>query len=449
MSLNFKIFSFGKWNLTILGIFVICLQVFEKSVGDTLLTNFILRSSFNTYITYAAIVVISILIQFLFLYFYHGVSRTVNNKNLKILFFAISVVQTIISSILVYSTIEIAFSAKYERGIIAWTLLATYGMAFFFLGFLGWKLISSYISSKNKIVLLYSVAAIMLAFSVVINLLNLETQVSSRPDTITPERNPYGSYGSAIAFTDVLIHSRQIFGVASFVVTWLATVFLMKSYARSMGKIKYWTIVSIPLLYFLVQFFPSMFSILDELSLANALSYSFIYNSVVNSVQSAGGILFGLAFFFLAKEMQDSTFQKFLMLTGVGIMLTISSFNATSLIRAPYPPFGIASVTFLGVASYLLLGGLSNASAYVANDAAIRRALQKNLKKFEFLNAMGFHHVEKSVSHRVDLIMKSLTQEIDMTETTSSLSDEELTEYLEKVLQEKARGKSTSDTPSP
>lgn len=110
-------------------------------------------------------------------------------------------------------------------------------------------------------------------------------------------------------------------------------------------------------------------------------------------------------------------------------------------ILAPYPPFGKVSISFIGIASFLLLSGLSNASIYVTNDVIIRRALQKNSEKFNFIDSLGFHQIEQSVSNKVDSIMKNVVQNIDISETTVNLREEELAEYIAKVIQEKEREK--------
>jgi hypothetical protein len=434
----------GKiWSPIALGVVVIGIQVLEKTLSDFWLTSFIIRSSSYAYSIYVTIILISISLQFIFLYFYGRGTSGVNFKSnpMKVFYYATITVQLFIASILIYSIIDMARDEKYDKVVVTSTLLMSYSTAFFFLAFLARRLMQSFFSSKNKIVLLYAIAVICLAFNIVVDLLYLEMQLYARPDTITPFRNPYGSYGSIISSNTGLIFSYQIAGIVSFSVTWLATALLMKNYSRSLGNFKYWAIVSIPLVYFLGQFFPYIFGLLNQLSSANPILFSLVYNSIVNSVRSAGGILFGFAFFVLAREVRDQIFQRFLILSGVGIMLIFGSINTTSLILSPYPPFGIASISFIGVASYLLLSGLSNTGSYVANDVIIRRALQKNLQKFNFIDSLGFHQIEQSVSHKVDSIMKNIAEKIDMSETPANLEDEELADYLAKVIQEKEREK--------
>ena len=45
-----------------------------------------------------------------------------------------------------------------------------------------------------------------------------------------------------------------IFSIASFITTWVATALLLRHYSLRLGKLKYWIVVSLPLVYFLLQF---------------------------------------------------------------------------------------------------------------------------------------------------------------------------------------------------
>ena len=45
-----------------------------------------------------------------------------------------------------------------------------------------------------------------------------------------------------------------ISSIVSFILTWVATAVLLHHYSQNLGRIKYWIIVSLPLVYFLSQF---------------------------------------------------------------------------------------------------------------------------------------------------------------------------------------------------
>ena len=50
----------------------------------------------------------------------------------------------------------------------------------------------------------------------------------------------------------------NVFAIMSFVVTWFATAVLLSYRSRRIGRIKYWVIIALPLIYFLSQFISSI-----------------------------------------------------------------------------------------------------------------------------------------------------------------------------------------------
>ena len=73
--------------------------------------------------------------------------------------------------------------------------------------------------------------------------------------------------------TDLLNSVYDISLIVSFTVTWGATVLLLRHYSQKLGKIKYWIIVSIPLVYFLGQFISLFFNLFTPLIQSNAIFY--------------------------------------------------------------------------------------------------------------------------------------------------------------------------------
>jgi len=63
-------------------------------------------------------------------------------------------------------------------------------------------------------------------------------------------------------------------------------------------------------------------------------------------------------------------------ISGCGIILLFSSNQALFLSSTPYPPFGLLTVATIGLASYLLLIGISRAALSVSEDAGLRRQVR-------------------------------------------------------------------------
>jgi len=67
---------------------------------------------------------------------------------------------------------------------------------------------------------------------------------------------------------NIFYQGYVVTSIISFILTWIATVPLLHSYSKRIGRAKYWILVSIPLVYFLSQFqfvFVDMFSSLSSI----------------------------------------------------------------------------------------------------------------------------------------------------------------------------------------
>lgn len=68
---------------------------------------------------------------------------------------------------------------------------------------------------------------------------------------IQPATTPVANFSSVY---DIFNSAYFVTSILSFILTWFATVLLLRSYSRKFGRAKYWILVSIPLVYFLSQF---------------------------------------------------------------------------------------------------------------------------------------------------------------------------------------------------
>ena len=59
--------------------------------------------------------------------------------------------------------------------------------------------------------------------------------------------------------------------------------------------------------------------------------------------------------------------------------------------KAGYPPYGLANVSFVGLASFLILTGLYNSAVSVARDVKLRRSIKSSalLQSSKLLDSIG------------------------------------------------------------
>ena len=90
----------------------------------------------------------------------------------------------------------------------------------------------------------------------------------------------------------------------------------------------------------------------------------------------ADGILFGVSFWIEAKGIHDSVVRNYMIIYAYGLVLLFVSNQAIVLVSVPFPPFGLATISFMGLSSYLILIGIYSAVS-VSQDVKLRKSIRK------------------------------------------------------------------------
>ena len=138
---------------------------------------------------------------------------------------------------------------------------------------------------------------------------------------------------------------------------------LLRHYSRKIGRVKYWVVVTIPLIYFASQFFSLLFNVFVPLLRSDPVFYGILLTFIFTFNKVAGGIFFGIAFWIIARSIRhDSIVRKYMILSASGLILLFISYQVNGIVVTSYPPFGLVTISFMGLASYLILVGI-----YAAN----------------------------------------------------------------------------------
>ena len=165
--------------------------------------------------------------------------------------------------------------------------------------------------------------------------------------------------------------------IVSFGLTWIATVFLMRHYSKNLGKSKYWLIVSIPLFYFLIQFEPLVLNTFSSYQLSDPVQFGVVYTILFTASNSIGGILFGVAFWNIARNLPSGPLKDYLTISAYGLILFFSSNQAILLADYNFPPFGLPTITLVGISSYLIFIGIYCSALSIAQDSKLRESIRK------------------------------------------------------------------------
>ncbi len=198
--------------------------------------------------------------------------------------------------------------------------------------------------------------------------------------------------------------------------------------------------MSLPLVYFLSQF-PSFFlNLFASMLSSDPTFYSILLSVIFTLSKASGGILFGCAFWIMAKNTaQGTVVRDYLIIAAIGFVLLFVSDQAVVLLTVPYPPLGLASVSFMGISSYLILTGIYSSAIYISQDSKLRHSIRSIAKReSRLLDSIGTAHMEKEIERKVVTLL-SRNQELVEQETgiTFSASEEKnMKEYLQEVLNE-------------
>jgi len=151
--------------------------------------------------------------------------------------------------------------------------------------------------------------------------------------------------------------------------------------------------------------------------------------------KAAGGLLFGLAFWIMARRLnQFSKLKPYVVMVSLGFMLLFASEQAISLLALPYPPYGLVSIATLGLSSYLIFLGLFYSAVVISSDVQLRKSIRdKTLNDVSFLSRIGTAENEKETEKTVMNIVK---KKISDQKPVVQYSDGDMIEYVNEVMEE-------------
>ena len=211
---------------------------------------------------------------------------------------------------------------------------------------------------------------------------------------------------------DSLMGSLQYHnGVVNFVTVlllWVSSAIMLYQHSQKLGKIKFWGLMIIPALFFVIQptalIFPYIPIILGISDQAVPLYATMLY-TVVPGI--AGGLLFAAPFWAIARSIpKNIILREYLIITVWGFIL----FNVTTsanVLLAPYLPFGFVTVMLVGSSTYLILVGLYCSAISISVDSALRRSIKKSLlDESKLLDSIGSAHMEQETIRKITEIAK-------------------------------------------
>jgi hypothetical protein len=216
---------------------------------------------------------------------------------------------------------------------------------------------------------------------------------------------------------------------------WIATTILLNQYRYRMGGLKYFSVVCIPLIYYIFPFQGYFGDALFPLLVSSPLIFSTIYVLIFSATKQVGAVFFGLSFWFASGLVYDDRVRKSLLVSSIGMVILFSSIALAPLQYSLYPPYGLITEAFIPLGAYLLLVGIFTSAIHVSRDATIRRELYRSaIKQLDLLRSIGTSEMEKEFEGRVKYLEK--VHRISDIPDRSKIAEEIDVENVKKILHE-------------
>ena len=347
--------------------------------------------------------------------------------------------QILIVSIILIIITQIIFFNKYNIILLAIEVYIAYMSALVFLISLIFIFAKWFISKKNYRIMLFIISFSLLSTNIIISILYLDSYFF-RAISIHVDRTKHSVSTIVTDFPllpkqNTVIAIFNIISILSFAFMWLATVILLRQYRYKLGRIKYYIIISIPLIYYLSPFEPYLENLFLSFIIESSATPASFYILALNISKQIGALFFGIYFLIASNSIISSRVRQSILISGIGMIIVFGSLEVETLQYIFYPPYGIITAAFLPIGSYLLLIGIFSSAHNISRNVEIRKELYKNAKdELSFITEIGEAQQIQELAKRFKLIAKKTTMSRE--DKNFELDKNEVMEIIHDVLSE-------------
>jgi len=367
-------------------------------------------------------------------------NKSKNKLHVTILYSVTKAAQYVIGAIVVLLILQIFFSSYYSNMILLAILLCSYVLSIGILSIFIARILTLIPPRKNTVFMMLFVFALgCITINAAIAMVNLSLRLGDRQ----PETRAFfgGSSDIGKGRYDTIDDLYFISYILSFVSAWIATATLLSNYLRKLGKIKYFLITVSPMVFFIGQFVASF---TNEISLIINVDQFFLASFttiIITLSKPLGGLMLGIGFWSMARVGKRNTaLNRYLIISGFGFFLLFTSNQAILMSIVPYPPFGIATITVMGLSAYLVVIGIYMSTISLSQDAELRRSIRRVARsQSKLFDSMVTAEIEEIENRVMEVIKKQSVEMEDETGVEPSLNNQEIQDYLKQVIKEVKR----------
>jgi hypothetical protein len=391
------------------------------------------------------------------------VSKEIRAKSrfINLMDWTVTVIQFSLLGILLF----ILFSGNSNRFLSPTVFAISSIAATAIMGVIAFKFFSWYklSSSKNLTVLLYGIAAIAIAMSIAedagtkLTMIQVIEEKSPPGTTVTKNSFLYkasAKYNGEIEYKVVNPQTTTLYILpksnlalynllnsvvlpVGFVIRWGASTMLLRSIYQRMAKlpVSYWVILCLPLVLYLIGKTPGFFS--GESLAGVDEPYRYYFRILFRAGTIAGNILFGVAFFMVARRMLSSKIKDYLIISAIGDTIVGISLSTSALQQT----FGMAGHSLVLLSSFLFSIGLYLSAISVSQDSSLRKSIRTSA--VSLIDNIGSAQMEQEIKKNVTNLVHNKQKEMEL--LTGGLSyvvtENDLKEYMAIISEERKRSK--------
>jgi hypothetical protein len=317
-------------------------------------------------------------------------------------------------------------------------VIISYIIASTFIIILSILFLSWYKSQRNKIIFLYFISMLLIAFNLVMTATITVVKLTDRPDEI--RKFSGGTVDLSVGKYEFLNNIYKASSILSFISIWVTTALLMNYYREKLiNIIVYWILLSIPLLYFLINYiYQYIFTgILISYLTIDPITVSILLTTFLSLSKPIGGLTFAAVFWNISKIVNyEKNIKSSMVISGWGILLIFGANQGLVQTLAPYPPFGLMTITVLILGGFLMLLGIYNSAKLVSVNDNLRKSIYKHFSEPRLLGLIGQAEMKKEIEGIVKEITQhkgSLEREINI---PIALDEKALKKYITFVISE-------------
>ena len=233
-----------------------------------------------------------------------------SQHTLKLVFQFIAIVQFILSGLLILVLFQILIDLSYKTSLIIGIVSISYISGIFNLAILSERFIRWIHSGRSYVSLLFGFATFSILFNTIITMMFIVSVLLTQPNDIgwhigilTPTFS---------GFIDTLKQFYSVSFIIAYLVTWFATVTVLRTHSYRLGRVKFWAFVILPLLYIIGEFQVLILPLLSEYRSADPVTFTIVYTLTFNTIKFAGAFFFGIGFWSMARKIEQKSLKSLL-----------------------------------------------------------------------------------------------------------------------------------------